>query len=62
MPDYIPQSDGTFLEWSKTLLAYVSPKLAALWEAACMRLSMQSIILNHKWFGTVPSVAPRRKL
>jgi hypothetical protein len=27
--DYIPQSDSAFLEWAKTLLAYVSPKLAA---------------------------------
>jgi hypothetical protein len=25
--DYIPQSDGAFLEWAKTLTAYASPKL-----------------------------------
>ncbi|MDR0410723.1 MAG: hypothetical protein LBH75_01955 [Treponema sp.] len=27
--DFIPHSDGVFLEWAKTLLAYVSPKLMA---------------------------------
>jgi hypothetical protein len=27
--DYIPQSDSGFLEWAKTLAAYVSPKLTA---------------------------------
>jgi hypothetical protein len=27
--DFIPHQDGAFLEWAKTLLAYVSPKLAA---------------------------------
>jgi hypothetical protein len=26
--DYIPHSDGAFLEWAKTLVAYVNPKLA----------------------------------
>jgi hypothetical protein len=26
--DYIPQSDGAFLEWAKTLVAYANPKLA----------------------------------
>ena len=27
--DYIPQTDGAFLEWTKTLVSYVSPKLAS---------------------------------
>jgi hypothetical protein len=27
--DFIPHQDGTFLEWAKTLLTYVSPKLSA---------------------------------
>jgi hypothetical protein len=27
--DFIPHQDGAFLEWTKTLLAYVSPKLTA---------------------------------
>ena len=27
--DFIPHQDGAFLEWAKTLLAYVTPKLAA---------------------------------
>jgi hypothetical protein len=27
--DYIPHQDGAFLEWAKTLLTYVNPKLAA---------------------------------
>jgi hypothetical protein len=27
--DFIPHQGGTFLEWAKTLLAYVSPKLTA---------------------------------
>jgi hypothetical protein len=26
--DYIPHSDGAFLEWAKTLIAYVTPKLS----------------------------------
>ena len=27
--DFIPHQDGAFLEWAKTLLAYITPKLAA---------------------------------
>jgi hypothetical protein len=27
--DFIPHQDGAFLEWAKTLVAYVSPKLTA---------------------------------
>ncbi|MFP3090014.1 hypothetical protein LQZ21_06760 [Treponema sp. TIM-1] len=42
--DYIPHSDGAFLEWSKTLVAYVNPKLAAFNIPAGATTEIQTLL------------------
>jgi hypothetical protein len=46
--DFIPHSDGAFLEWSKTLVAYVNPRLTAFNIPAGATTEIQALLTAYE--------------